>query len=32
MQGPWLGIVIMVAMVGGLGVWLWYTMRNDKGE
>jgi hypothetical protein len=30
MEGPWLGIVIMVAMVAGIGVWIWYAMRADK--
>jgi hypothetical protein len=31
MQGPWFGIVIMVLMIVGIGVWIWYAMRADKG-
>jgi uncharacterized membrane protein YqiK len=32
MEGPWLGIVIMVLMIVGIGVWIWYAMRADKVE
>ena len=32
MQGPLFGIVIMVLMVVGIGVWIWYAMRSDKGK
>lgn len=31
MEGPWFGIVVMVLMVAGIGVWIWYAMRGDKG-
>ena len=30
MQGPWLGIGIMAAMVVGLVWWCWWAMRGDK--
>ena len=30
MEGPLFGIVIMVLMVVGIGVWIWYAMRADK--
>ncbi len=30
MQGPMFGIVVMVLMVVGIGVWIWYAMRADK--
>jgi hypothetical protein len=32
MQGPWFGIAIMVLMIAGIGVWIWYAMRADKSE
>jgi len=32
MEGPWLGIVIMTAMVAGLVWWIWWAMRADKGD
>ena len=32
MQGPWLGIGIMVAMVVGLIWWCWWAMRSNKEE
>jgi hypothetical protein len=32
MQSPWFGGIIMLVMVVGLGVWLWWTMRKDKGK
>jgi hypothetical protein len=32
MEGPWLGIAIMVLMIVGIGVWIWYAMRADKAE
>jgi hypothetical protein len=30
MESPWFGGLIMLAIVVGLGVWLWYAMRKDK--
>ena len=32
MEGPWLGIGIMVAMVAGLVWWCWWAMRKDKSR
>ena len=32
MEGPWLGIIIMSALVGGLGWWIWDMMRKNKEE
>lgn len=32
MQGPWLGIVLMVGMVVGLAWWCWWAMRKDKDK
>ncbi len=32
MEGPWLGIIIMVLMIVGIGVWIWYAMRADKAD
>lgn len=32
MEGPWLGIIIMSALVLGLGWWIWNMMRKDKEE
>ena len=30
MEGPWFGIVIMTLMVVGIGVWIWWAMRQSK--
>jgi hypothetical protein len=30
MESPWFGGIIMLIIVVGLGVWLWYAMRKDK--
>jgi len=30
MQGPWFGGIIMLVMVVGLGVWIWWAMRKNK--
>jgi hypothetical protein len=30
MEGPWFGIVIMTLMVVGIGVWIWWAMRQKK--
>jgi hypothetical protein len=32
MESPWFGGIIMLIIVVGLGVWLWYTMRADKPD
>jgi hypothetical protein len=32
MQGPWLGIVIMAAMVIGLVWWCWWAMAKGKEQ
>jgi hypothetical protein len=32
MDGPWLGLGIMAAMVVGLVWWCWWAMRKDKTE
>jgi membrane protein DedA with SNARE-associated domain len=32
MEGPWFGIIIMLAIVVGLGWWIWKTMRKDKDD
>jgi len=32
MQGPWLGIVLMLGMVVGLVWWWWWAMRKDKDK
>lgn len=32
MEGSWFGLVIMVLLIGGLGVWIWYAMRSDKNK
>jgi hypothetical protein len=32
MEGPWLGIIIMSALVVGLGWWIWDMMRKNKEE
>jgi Flp pilus assembly protein TadB len=35
MEGPWLGMGIMAAMIVGLIWWVWWVMRkgrNDKGK
>jgi hypothetical protein len=32
MQGPWLGIVLMVGMVVGLVWWCWWAIRKDKDK
>lgn len=29
MESPWFGGIIMLLIVVGLGVWLWYAMRKD---
>jgi len=30
MQSPWFGGIIMLVMVVGLGVWLWWTWWKEK--
>jgi len=30
MQSPWFGGIIMLVMVVGLGVWIWWMMRQNK--
>jgi hypothetical protein len=30
MDSPWFGGIIMLLIVVGLGVWLWYAMRKDE--
>jgi hypothetical protein len=30
MEGPWFGIVIMTLMVVGIGVWVWWAMKQNK--
>jgi hypothetical protein len=30
MESPWFGGIIMLIIVVGLGVWLWYAMRKDQ--
>jgi hypothetical protein len=30
MEGPWLGIVIMGIMIGGLIWWGWWAMKKDR--
>ncbi len=32
MEGPWFGIVVMVAMVVGLVWWCIWAVRRDKRE
>ncbi len=32
MEGPWLGILVMVAMVVGLVCWCIWAIRKDKKE
>jgi hypothetical protein len=32
MEGPWLGGIVMLLMVVGLGVWIWWAMRQDKEQ
>ena len=32
MQSPWFGGIIMIVMVVGLGVWIWWMMRKNKGK
>jgi hypothetical protein len=32
MEGPWFGIVVMVLIIVGGGVWIWHTMRSDKKD
>jgi uncharacterized membrane protein YqiK len=30
MQSPWFGGIIMIVMVVGLGVWIWWMMRKNN--
>lgn len=30
MESAWFGGIIMLLVVVGLGVWLWYAMRKDE--
>jgi cobalamin biosynthesis Mg chelatase CobN len=30
MQSPWFGGILMLVMVVGLGVWIWWMMRKNK--
>jgi high-affinity Fe2+/Pb2+ permease len=30
MQSPWFGGIIMLIMVAGLVVWVWWAMRKNK--
>lgn len=32
MQGPWLGIVLMLGMIVGLVWWVWWAVRKEKDE
>jgi len=32
LQGPWLGIIIMGAMIVGLIWWCWWAMVKDKDK
>jgi hypothetical protein len=32
MEGPWFGGIIMLLMVVGLGVWIWWAMKQNKKE
>jgi hypothetical protein len=32
MESPWFGGIIMLLVVAGLGVWLWYAMRKDESD
>jgi len=32
MQGPWLGIALMAAMILGLVWWCWWAMSKDKKD
>jgi hypothetical protein len=32
MEGPWLGGIVMLLMVVGLGVWIWWAMRQDREQ
>lgn len=30
MDSPWFGGIVMLIIVVGLGIWLWYAMRKDE--
>jgi hypothetical protein len=30
MQSAWFGGIVMLLMVAGLGIWLWWVMRQNK--
>lgn len=30
MESPWFGGIIMIVIVVGLVVWVWYAMRKDE--
>ena len=32
MQSSWFGGILMLVMVVGLGVWIWWMVRKDKEE
>ena len=32
MEGPWLGLGIMLAMIVGLVWWCWWMMRKNRNE
>ncbi len=32
MEGPWLGGMVMLLMVVGLGIWIWWAMRQDREQ
>ena len=32
MEGPMFGIIVLVAMILGLGWWIWHSLRKDKKQ
>ena len=32
MESPWLGGIVMLLMVVGLGIWIWWAMRQDREQ